>query len=41
MKGCKDVYDSFNEYCEPEVMDGRTSTRQKGTACRWAFRHQL
>ena len=30
VKGCKDVYDSFDEYCEPEVMDGQNQYQAEG-----------
>ena len=30
VKGCKDVYDSFNEYCQPEVMDGQNQYQAEG-----------
>ena len=37
MKGCKDVYDSFNEYCEPEVMDGQNQYQAEGHGLQVGF----
>ena len=34
VKGCKDVYASFDKYIEVEKMDGRTNTAPKVTDCR-------